>query len=61
LDRIDAFPKNQRFIFGQRMADLALGMVSSQCESVAGFYPLWDGCGFEDSVAGIPTKTVSGK
>jgi len=24
LDRIDSFPKNQRFIFGQRLADHAL-------------------------------------
>ncbi len=32
LDRIDAFPKNQRFIFGQRMADLALGILEKLIE-----------------------------
>ncbi len=27
LDRVDSFPKNQRFIFGQRLADDALGIM----------------------------------
>ena len=33
LDRIDAFPKNQRFIFGQRMADLVLGIMEKLIEA----------------------------
>ena len=33
LDRIDALPKNQRFIFGQRMADLALGILEKLIEA----------------------------
>ena len=33
LDRIDSFPKNQRFIFGQRMADLALGIMEKLIEA----------------------------
>ncbi len=27
LERIDTFPKNQRFIFGQRLADRALDIL----------------------------------
>ena len=27
LERIDSFPKNQRFIFGQRLADHALDIL----------------------------------
>jgi hypothetical protein len=27
LDRVDSFPKNQRFIFGQRLADYALDIM----------------------------------
>ena len=33
LDRIDAFPKNQRFIFGQRMADLVLSILEILVEA----------------------------
>jgi tRNA(Ile)-lysidine synthetase-like protein len=27
LERVDSFPKNQRFIFGQRLADHAIGIL----------------------------------
>ena len=27
LDRVDSFPKNQRFIFGHRLADRAIGVL----------------------------------
>jgi len=27
LERVDSFPKNQRFIFGQRLADRALNIM----------------------------------
>jgi len=33
LDRVDSFPKNQRFIFGQRMADLVLGILEMLVEA----------------------------
>ena len=33
LDRVDAFPKNQRFIFGQRMADHVLGIMELLIEA----------------------------
>jgi hypothetical protein len=33
LDRVDSFPKNQRFIFGQRLADLALGILELLVEA----------------------------
>ena len=33
LDRIDGFPKNQRFIFGQRLADHALDVMELLVEA----------------------------
>lgn len=33
LDRIDGFPKNQRFIFGQRLADHALDILELLVEA----------------------------
>ena len=27
LERVDSFPKNQRFVFGQRLADRAIGVL----------------------------------
>jgi len=30
LGRVDSFPKNQRFIFGQRLADRALTVCDNQ-------------------------------
>ncbi len=33
LERIDSFPKNQRFIFGQRMADRALSILELLVEA----------------------------
>ncbi|MEX2317059.1 MAG: hypothetical protein WD669_07900, partial [Pirellulales bacterium] len=36
LDRVDSFPKNQRFIFGTRLADRAIGVlvIQANCELV---------------------------
>ena len=33
LERVDSFPKNQRFIFGQRIADRALNILESLVEA----------------------------
>ena len=33
LERIDNFPKNQRFVFGQRLADRALGVMELLVEA----------------------------
>jgi hypothetical protein len=33
LDRVDSFPKNQRFIFGQRLADRAIGVLELLVEA----------------------------
>jgi len=33
LDRVDSFPRNQRFIFGQRLADHALGIMELLVEA----------------------------
>ena len=33
LDRVDSFPKNQRFIFGQRLADRALNILEVLVEA----------------------------
>ncbi|MCY2927887.1 MAG: diversity-generating retroelement protein Avd [Planctomycetota bacterium] len=33
LDRVDAFPKNQRFIFGQRLADRAMNILEVLVEA----------------------------
>ena len=33
LDRVDAFPKNQRFIFGTRLADRTLGILELLVEA----------------------------
>jgi 23S rRNA-intervening sequence protein len=33
LERIDSFPKNQRFIFGQRLADLSLDVMELLVEA----------------------------
>ena len=33
LDRVDAFPKNQRFVFGQRLADRAIGVLELLVEA----------------------------
>jgi len=33
LDRVDSFPKNQRFIFGQRLADRALNILEALVEA----------------------------
>jgi hypothetical protein len=33
LGRVDSFPKNQRFIFGQRMADTAIGVLAVLVEA----------------------------
>ena len=33
LDRVDAFPKNQRFIFGTRLADRTLGILEHLVEA----------------------------
>jgi hypothetical protein len=33
LDRVDSFPKNQRFIFGQRLADRALNVLDVLVEA----------------------------
>jgi len=33
LDRIDSFPKNQRFIFGQRLADQTLSVLELLVEA----------------------------
>ncbi|MBM4038874.1 MAG: diversity-generating retroelement protein Avd [Planctomycetes bacterium] len=33
LGRVDAFPKNQRFIFGQRLADHAIGILELLVEA----------------------------
>ena len=33
LERVDSFPKNQRFIFGQRIADRALNILEALVEA----------------------------
>ena len=33
LDRVDSFPKNQRFIFGQRLADRAMDILELLVEA----------------------------
>lgn len=33
LDRVDSFPKNQRFIFGQRLADRSIGVLELLVEA----------------------------
>lgn len=33
LERVDSFPKNQRFIFGQRLADRAIGVLELLVEA----------------------------
>ena len=33
LERVDSFPKNQRFIFGQRLADRALSVLELLVEA----------------------------
>jgi hypothetical protein len=33
LDRVDSFPKNQRFIFGQRLADRAMNILEALIEA----------------------------
>ena len=33
LDRVDSFPKNQRFIFGQRLADRAMNVLELLVEA----------------------------
>jgi hypothetical protein len=33
LDRVDSFPKNQRFIFGTRLADRTLGILELLVEA----------------------------
>ena len=33
LDRVDSFPKNQRFIFGQRVADHAIDILELLVEA----------------------------
>ncbi len=33
LERVDGFPKNQRFIFGQRIADRAMNILESLVEA----------------------------
>lgn len=33
LERVEAFPKNQRFVFGQRIADRALGILEVLVEA----------------------------
>ena len=33
LGRVDSFPKNQRFIFGQRIADRALNVLEALVEA----------------------------
>jgi len=33
LDRVDSFPKNQRFIFGTRLADRAIGVLELLLEA----------------------------
>jgi hypothetical protein len=33
LDRVDSFPKNQRFIFGTRLADRAIGVLELLVEA----------------------------
>jgi hypothetical protein len=32
LDRVDSFPKNQRFVFGTRLADRAIGVLEPSCD-----------------------------
>ena len=34
LDRVDSFPKNQRFIFGQRVADHAIDILELLVEVI---------------------------
>ncbi len=45
LERVDSFPKNQRFIFGQRMADRALNILEVLVEAA-----------YSRSKAGLPVK-----
>ena len=33
LERVDGFPKNQRFVFGQRLADYAIGVLELLVEA----------------------------
>ena len=33
LEKVDAFPKNQRFIFGTRLADRSLGILEKLVEA----------------------------
>ena len=33
LERVEAFPKNQRFVFGQRLADRTLGILELLVEA----------------------------
>jgi hypothetical protein len=33
MDRVDSFPKNQRFIFGTRLADRAIGVLELLVEA----------------------------
>ena len=33
LERVDSFPKNQRFIFGQRLADRSIGVLEMLVEA----------------------------
>ena len=34
LERVDSFPKNQRFVFGQRIADRALNILEALVDAV---------------------------
>ncbi len=36
LERVDSFPKNQRFIFGTRLADRAIGILELLVEATYG-------------------------
>jgi len=46
LERVDSFPKNQRFIFGTRLADRSLGILEVLVEASytgAGKANCWSG------------------